>query len=517
MVRDKMGKNTFVTLGVFVVLLVAFLATKEDKVRVGIRELNLVQIDKEELTEIVVSGKNKAILRKAGSTWTVENPDAPGKSFPVEKASIDRALDEFKKLEAGTFVSARKEKHEDLEVNAEKGLSVKATGGNKTLDIVLGRRGKRGGNFIRVSGTDEVFEGKGNLASMLAKDVNAWRKKKLLDHKVEDVKQLILSHSGNEKYTIAKSPDAEGAENTWTVSEGPTPPEGFRLDSNKLNILIREWSNLRVSDFVDEAKSAEETGLGPNADKWTGELQNGKSITVSLGKDNDKNQTYVQLVGEPQIYLVSTYYGKRLRKGFLDHRDLSLWSVDPAKITSVQFRHPDGLAELTQKDGAWTVTKPATLPAGLEFDPSTVGSKLSALSKMQAVQFVGPEALAQKAFKKSVTITVNMDDKSTKTLQFGDAVKAEHGDPKTQVYTKAGDGYVYSIGQFNRKRYSNPLELFKKVEPPPNMGGMQPGMGGAPGGMPPGMGGIQGLENLPPDVRKKLMESIQKNGMPGGR
>ena len=42
------------------------------------------------------------------------------------------------------------------------------------------------------------------------------------------------------------------------------------------------------------------------------------------------------------------------------------------------------------------------------------------------------------------------------------------------------------------------------------------GMGGQ-GGMPPGMGGIQGMENLPPDVRKKLMESIQKNGMPGSR
>ena len=222
-----MGKNLLVTFGVFVVLLVAFLATREDKVRVGIRELNLVQIDKGELTELVISGKNKAILRKTGDAWTVENPDSPGKSFPVEKAALDRALDEFNKLEAGTFVSARKEKHEDLEVNAEKGLSLKATGNNKTLDIVLGRRGKRGGHFIRASGTDEVFESKGNLASMLAKDASAWRKKKLLDHKVEDVKKLELAHSGAEKYTITETAATDGEKKGWTVSEGPPPLKAF--------------------------------------------------------------------------------------------------------------------------------------------------------------------------------------------------------------------------------------------------------------------------------------------------
>jgi single-strand DNA-binding protein len=40
-------------------------------------------------------------------------------------------------------------------------------------------------------------------------------------------------------------------------------------------------------------------------------------------------------------------------------------------------------------------------------------------------------------------------------------------------------------------------------------GGPAPGMGG------PGGGGIPGMENLPPDVRKKLEESLKKGDFPG--
>jgi hypothetical protein len=113
-----MGKNALISMAVFGVLLFVVFATREDQVRVGIRELKLVHLAKDEISQIEISGKKKANLKKEGDSWVVENPETPGKSYAVEQAAIDRALEAFEKLETGAFVSARVEKHADLEVNA---------------------------------------------------------------------------------------------------------------------------------------------------------------------------------------------------------------------------------------------------------------------------------------------------------------------------------------------------------------------------------------------------------------
>jgi hypothetical protein len=130
-------------LGVFLVLLLVTVFTGGGPDRVGIRELKLPDFDKEQITSITLGGKHKATLTKQAGGWTVEDPEKAGKTFPVEDNLIDRALGAIADLETGAFVTGRSDKHEELEINADKGLAVSVTGGKgKTMSIVVGRFAK---------------------------------------------------------------------------------------------------------------------------------------------------------------------------------------------------------------------------------------------------------------------------------------------------------------------------------------------------------------------------------------
>ena len=70
-----------------------------------------------------------------------------------------------------------------------------------------------------------------------------------------------------------------------------------------------------------------------------------------------------------------------------------------------------------------------------------------------------------------------------------------------EYYAKGGvDDLTYVVAAFTRNRLDKPYDLFKKPPTPPQ------GMGQH--------GGIPGMENLPPDVRKKLEESMAKGDFP---
>ncbi len=96
------------------------------------------------------------------------------------------------------------------------------------------------------------------------------------------------------------------------------------------------------------------------------------------------------------------------------------------------------------------------------------------------------------------TIELALAGGTKQTVRFGKAVEGS-----SEVNVVGGDGLVYAINSFNKGRYDKPVELFKKPPaPPPGMGGMG-GMGG----------GMSGLENLPPDVRKKVEASLKQQGL----
>jgi hypothetical protein len=502
-----MHRNAWISVVIFVVLLALVLITREDQVSVGVRSLALPTLDAERVEKIAVGGSHKSLLSKEGESWRVADPDAAGTTFAVESNLIDGLKTQLGLFEVGAFVTSRPAKHEELEITDDKGLSVRLEqSGGPALELVFGRGAKGGGNYVRLAGNDEVFVGKSSLANTLKKDVKSWRKRKIVDKDVATMTSVEVKVAGEAPYVIEQAKDlAEGGgPASWRLAGSVVPPEGFRPDADLMRRLATSLANLRAVDFHDEGASAA-TGLADatKVSRAAISLEDGSGLALLFGGSDDKKRVYAQVEGDPQVYLVTSGVVKNVLRSLEQLRDLSLVSVEPSKVTRALLVGAEGTVELTREEGAWTVVQPSELPAGFEFDAAGVDAKLTALGRIKGGERLLEVPADSGLDKPSASITLFLDDGSEKRIAFG-AKKPPSEDNKAELFYVRGaeEEAVYTIGKFQKQRYDKPLDLFKKVAPPP----MPPG----------GAGGMQGLESLPPDVRKKLMESLRQGGGPGG-
>jgi hypothetical protein len=501
-----MSKNAWISVSVFAVLLVLAVATREDRVSVGMRSLSLPSIDKDKVVRLELSGSKSAVLQKAGDVWQVADPEQPDRKFAVDATAVDNAIAALPELAAGAFVTARAAKHEELELTADKGLRVKVEQeGGPGLDITFGRFAKGGGNYLRLSGSDEVFVGKGRFASLAKKDVKGWRKRKLVDHKPDELRKLQVSPKTGGAYSLEWQSEGEGedAEISWRLLASAGLPEGFVVDNEALGRMASTFANLRAAELIDD-KKPEEVGLGAGAGvKVIATAADGGVISVRFGDDDGSKKIYTLLDGDDQLYAVSEFTVQNLTKPVLQLRDLRLARFDPAAVERAVFDGPSGTVEVTRKDGAWTLTQPATPPADFQFDGATVEGKLAALGRVKAQERLEAAPPKTGLQKPDVTITLFFKDGVSKRVGFGAAAPKQDDKGGERFYaSSAEDEAVYVVNKWQKTRYEKPLDLFKKVAPPPGAGRQ-----GGP---------IAGMENLPPDIRKKLQESLkQQGGMPG--
>jgi|GEM_PF-864000 len=205
----------------------------------------------------------------------------------------------------------------------------------------------------------------------------------------------------------------------------------------------------------------------------------------------------VRVGGDAQVYLVPQYSVTQVRKKLADYRDLGLLAFDPEQVRKITVNAAK--KTVVVKQGAeWKVTEPKELPPGFEFDGGQVMSQLSMLKALKAGRLIEPAVPdAQSGLNKpTATVELELEDKTVVALRFGKETTNDKGAKEFFVRGNA-DKALYALGEFQKKRFETGVELFRKPKPPPNFG-----QGG-------GMGGMQGLENLPPDVRKKLEQQLR--------
>jgi hypothetical protein len=497
--ENGLSRQAWTSLVVFAALLVVVIATRQDRVRVGIRELSLPQLVSSDITKIEIAGKHQALLVKAGDAWTVADPAKPDVTFPAEKAPIERTLAELTAIDVGTYVSGRTEKHDDLEVTVEKGTIVRATTSKgTTLRIVLGRFAKGGGNYVRLEDAPEVFVAKGNLAAQVRKDVEAWRDKKVIDAPADAIAELTVKTSDGAGYTVVHEKSGEGADakDTWKLKDGTPVDAGFRVDSESLGRLARSVGSLRAAGFVDDADKVKALAFDAGVIEMV--LTGGEKKTLTFAAVDADKKGAVRLEGNPQVFSLTEFTEKALLKPLVEHRDLSLFpTVAIDDVNEVRFIGTNLRATLKNDGAAWSYDGP-----GAELvDAAGIPPKLSGVLKLKAAKVVGAESDVKATFKDELKIEVVLKDGSTRVARLGGDVPSVDDKPATEVYATSGDGLVYAIGKFQKTRHEKPAELFKATERPP-----QDGMGGMGGG------GIPGLESLPPEIRKQLEAQLKAQG-----
>lgn len=493
-----LSKSAWLSLGIFGVLFALVLGTREERIEAGIRRLDLVSIEANEVQRVVVQGKDlRAALTRKGAGWQVSSGEEGAPSFAADSALVKSALDALASLSADTFVTGRAAKHADLEIDDEKGLRVQVEAGAKSLDLVFGRAGKGGGNYLRPAGSDEVFAGKGSFAALVKKDVKGWRKRKLLDAEADELSQIEIEKPGSERLVLVGTRAEGQMSRSWALSPGTSLPEGFRLDESAAGRIATSVAGLRAADFADEAK-AEDVGLNEaqnEGGRLTITLAEGKKIALRFGKEDDKKRVYAQIEGDPQLYLLASYSVTSSLKTLQDLRDLSILPFDAAQVERFVVQKGNDRVEVQKQEGTYALVSPNPAPAGFEFDAAGVEGKLAGITRIKASAWEASPA--QTGLERpDITVEVSLVGGETRRLLIGREAKKGEGGAQ-EFYVQGSDGLVYRLPSYQKGRFDNALDLFKKVAPPP---------------MPAGGGG-SGLDSLPPELRKQLEAAMRNQGM----
>lgn len=465
-----MNKPTLAAIGAFVVLLLAFFATREKEVSVGVKKFDVPAISTAAIESVTVTGANAAKLERGANGWTVADPAKADVKFPADDAQVQAVLSALAEFKAPDFVNDKTDKHAEYEVTSEKGTTVAVSGGGKSFTVILGKASKSGGTYVRKADGDAVFVTQSAATWQVKRNVTAWRKKTIATPALAEVTQVDVARADGESYSLK----SDGT--TWTL--GSAAPAGFRFDGAAAQRLASQLTSLTAQDFL----SAD--GDFSKANVFTLTTKDGKTTKVTLAATKrDDGNFALKVDGDAQQYVLATWIVEQLDKKLEGLRDLTLMAFDPSKVTKATITAA-GKKTIVAKEGeTWKLVEPKSSP---EFDGSQVLVQLNKLKTFRAAKVVEKGALGAA----STTIELVADGKPVK-LTFG----AESGG---DVFVKGNaDELVYATTAAEKNSWGAGAALFNKPPPPPNFGN----------------GGINGLDQLPPEIRQQLMQQLQQQGM----
>ena len=483
-----MKKTTLVWIAVFIGLLVGVLVSMQDKSARGITRIDFSSVDPTSVDKVEISGPQAVKLHKDGELWRLDNDKE------ADSGAVQRMLDAIPSINSSQLVTRNNDRFADLEVDDDKGLSVKAFSGDKLVaNFIIGKVAS-GETHVRVK--DEVYGVKGLSRFLFAKDKSAWHQLKFFKTALDDVESVEVKLAGAPAYGLSKK------DKDWAITDPSVLPQGFRFDKNAARSLVSSLANLRAQSVEENDPGVDKTGLSDQADSLTLHSKGGVSNTVLLGLSNDDKKVFAKLQGGDDVFLLAEYNAKNLRKKATDLRELTLVQIDKDKVNKLQIQNGKDLLVLSKKDGAWSIDKSSVkVPDDFKFDPSAVDRRLGAMANARAFQLAQDQDAGKASLRKpSATITATLDDNSQVRLQFG---KEFELDKRKLVYARGNiDDSIYALTGYLRDSLCKGLDGFKKTAPAPNA------MGG-PGG---GLGGIDpsSLANLPPEVRAQLMQQLQQ-------
>jgi hypothetical protein len=493
-----MKRGTLIALGAFAVLLVLVLATRERQVSVGVHKLELPKLDKAQVTALELTGARNVTLRKEGEGWIVADPGKPDAKYAADENLVTSAIDALREVRHPDFVSDRAERLAEYELDDAKGLKLKVIqSGGPSVELVLGKASKNGGAYLREAGRNDVFVHQGRLDWTVRKELKDWRKRRIVALEMDKLSQLTVRSRDGESVTLKAGANPD----EWSLAEGTQTPAGFRFSSQAAQQLALQLASLHAQDFLEgDAAADSATGLGEAHDSVEAQLKDGKKVVVHLGRQPDAKDgsgtVAVRVEGDAQVYQLPQYAAAQLRKRLVDFRDSSLLQFDPQKVTKLKLQ-AGGKEILVVKEGqSWKIVEPRKLPDGFELEPSQVDMQLAWLRSLRADRLVegqvsdGQAGLASPA----ALVEVSVEAGPAQTLRLGKEAPGAANGGKELYARSTIDALTYAVGEGVRARLAQGLELFKRRP--------QPSFAGAGGQM-------QGLDSLPPEVRRQLEAQLR--------
>ncbi len=343
-----------------------------------IKKVNRIEVGKGDKTLVIRRVKAGDGRRDFGK-WRIVKPF----EYRADDYAVRQVLQRATNLRYWEPATRKKSEHAKLGVTDATGLRVKLfEDQRKIADFYIGKevRTKLADRpvtyaYFRAAHQDTVWKVLGSLRLITKKELDEWRDPKILKLKRDEVVGIELK-AGDAHIALARDPkikDPKKRGKSWTVKA--SQPEVTELEQSDVTRMASTLSYLRAKEFVDDAKPVE-TGLQSPTHQLTVKLQGGKSHTLLFGKtverkvkrgkkERTEKLTYVQIKGNPQVFLVQERRLKVLKKRPTDLRDRSVIRLSARQQVNRLEVHKKGDTLLfARTDGKWTVKK----PAGMEFE-----------------------------------------------------------------------------------------------------------------------------------------------------
>ncbi len=285
----KLKKEYFLLAGVIVALALYLSLRTTDRTHYELPDLK--PLDSADITSISIKGADHSIeLKKESGKWLIY----PEK-YPADSSKVEPMIDAVKDLKVTALVSDSENSYQRYDLGPEKGISVAAGSGGKTLRAFdIGKTAPSSRHtFVKLKDDANVYHARGNFRSPFETPVDELRDKTVLAFESGAVNQIEITRGSQTRKLDLKAapaaPDAAAPGEKTPKAEGqmqaPARDDkmawqdetGAAADEGAVKKLLDEAALLKCREFIDGKTKADLTDP-----IYTLKLQAGEDKVVSL-------------------------------------------------------------------------------------------------------------------------------------------------------------------------------------------------------------------------------------------
>jgi hypothetical protein len=297
--------------------------------------------------------------------------------------------------------------------------------------------------YVQPAGAPGIFMVDASFLQYLPATPNQWRNPLLIQSRTLAFDHISIT-TGARTFKL----EHDRTNQVWRLTE----PMQTRADLGRVQYLIQQLANTRVSQFVtdDPKDDVDGFGLQPPEAELTLALGTNPVFQMQFGKNptNDLNDVYARLLRHTNVILVPRDLADLVKQHYTEFRDRTLISFRPASVDRIEVRADESFAVQRASSNDWQIVEPFHAPA----DRELMDFFLNGLGKLEIISFekdavadfapygLTPKPQRQYVLKSFLASGNTLTNQTLVEAEFGASPTNDLGQPELdRIYCRRSD------------------------------------------------------------------------------
>lgn len=313
----------------------------------------LVSLEKDNIDQVVLKSKDKdaITLRKASGTWVLTEPV----KSKADESAIKTLLLTLDKASFEKLISQDNENWSEYGLD-EPEFAVEVRAGSEKTTLLFGNKNPSGSSYyLRIKGDPKLTLVEDTLRNALDKAPMHYRDKTVVSLAPEDIDELSMQRK-DDLFHVKKNDKG-----FWSVSS----PEDYRARTNEIQDILRNLTNMKAEEIIDDPKTDQEFGLeNPELVFTFKGAKPDQILEVGNEKQDDTgsaqpNLVFARIRGHKKVFLIPKRVFDNIKTARADLEDKSLLSLRAAEIDEITVNYKGKTWKIVKQDPKkWTLKSP---------------------------------------------------------------------------------------------------------------------------------------------------------------